>query len=457
MAFLKPYKFFLIPVILAFLFSSFYIIASPGELKSDALEYDKLADSILVGQYSLDGVPSMLREPGYSVFRAAIKIVGDEPTLILWVQALLHVATVLMIGLTIFKMAPQTGSLGTWGAALAYGLAFYPSHHLSETLTAFLLSVIGLLLISALHTPKRKHWVLLGLFSGLLLLTRFSFLLIPVICAIASTATIFKNKMGTKKEAVTGILVMFLIIAVIISPWIIRNNIQFEKIGVASRSGLILYARAWKAEKSWRSLADSYISVFLGRGLLFTLYPSNQSIFQEQWGDWWRNPEQIKLWGNSQVEIDNNRQKAATEIIFKNFNQFSKFVLWSGVDGLRLLALPNPIIEAQGSPIEGTYGPLAKEGGLSAIQIIALILVHLVQLFWFIAIVASTVIGFRKYGWKFVPNVILIGFLLPHLVIDGTARFGVPIQPWLLSGIFITILYPLYSHYFLKLGALRQS
>ncbi len=454
---IQKYKSFLLPVFLCWVIASFYVVMNPGAIGGDASEYDRLSDSILVGQYSIDGIPSMIREPGYPIFRAGLKLIHFSGSSILWIQTILYALTVFFIGLTCFKIDNKIGTWGVWGAALSYGLAFYPSHHLSETLTAFLLSLVGLLIIIAIDNPRLRYWIYLGIAIGATLLTRYAFLFVPIFSTIALIIFAIKNKTVNRKKVAINIVLMFLVILLIISPWIIRNYNKFGEANIAGRSGSILYAKAWKIEKPWRSLFDSYVSVFLGRGILFTIYPTNQSIFQEQWGDWWSKPDRRLLWGKTEEEMNKNRRKAAIAIIFKNFNQFSKFVVWSGVDGLRSIALPNPIFEAEGSPIEGTYGPLAKAEGLSLIQILALAFVHIVQLFWFVFIILSTYLGFKKYSYRFIPGILFFSFILPHTLIDGTARFGVPIQPWLLAGIFITILYPSYLSYRERFEALRQS
>jgi hypothetical protein len=202
----------------------------------------------------------------------------------------------------------------------------------------------------------------------------------------------------------------------------------------------MMYARAWKADKSWQSLGESYLSTLMGRGILFHFYPTNQSIWLDQWGDWWRDEESIKkFWGNDLVQIDSNRKKTAQEIMTKDFNTFAKLLVWTGVDELRLLQLPNPLPQALGSPIEGTYGPAAKMNNLSLIKLSVLGIAHLIQLLWFIAIVISTYLGFKKYGSKFIPGVFLVSILIPHAIADNIARYGAPLQPWLLSGIFIII------------------
>ncbi len=154
MQLLKNHRKFLVPAFLAFLLASFYIVANPGQIKSDAKEYDDLANSILQGKFEIGGIPSMEREPGYPLFRATLKYVNSSPSFILWVQAILYFLTILAIGMTMSKIDEERGHFAAWGAALAYGLAFYPSVHLSETLVAFLLSIISFFFVSGIDNPK---------------------------------------------------------------------------------------------------------------------------------------------------------------------------------------------------------------------------------------------------------------------------------------------------------------
>lgn len=438
-------KWVIIPIVISFLISLFYVIVIPGEIKRDAAEYDELANSILVGEYSLYGKTSMEREPGYPLFRALLKTITFNSSFILFVQLILFCVSIYLVGLISQRIDSKTGLWGLWGASLSYSLAFYPSAHISETFVAFLLSLFGLVLIKSIDEPKTRNWVYLSIISGVIILTRYPYVLIPVSFLIVMTISSYKKNVD-RKIIIKNILISVTILSIISGSWLYRNYTKFNEIGFAGRSGAGFYARAWKADKSWRSVADSYVSVFLGRGILYSVYPTNQSIWLDQWGDWWRNEETIKkMWGEGKAEIDKKRKEAAKEIILKDFNNFSKFIAWSGIDLLRLLQLQNPIPQAHGSPFEGTYGELAKENRINYIQIAGLSIVHLVQLLWFISIFVSMYIGFKKYSYRFLPGVFLISILLVHSVADNIARYGAPLQPFLLSAIFMTIVYPLYE------------
>lgn len=438
-------KWVLIPIVISFLISLFYIIVVPGKIKSDAAEYDGLANSILQGEYSLDGKPSMEREPGYPLFRAAAKIVSSNSNFILFFQLILFCLSIYLIGLISQKIDSRIGIWGLWGASLSYALAFYPSAHISETFVTFLLALFGYILITSIENPVTKNWVYLSVISGFIVLTRYPYILIPVSFLIVMTISSYKKNIS-KNIIIKNILISVSILSIVTGTWLYRNYSIFNEIGFAGRFGAGFYARAWKADKTWRSIGDSYLSTILGRGILYKIYPSNQSIWLDQWGDWWRDEKTINdMWGEGKAEIDKKRKEAAKKIIFKDLNNFSKFIVWSGIDTLRLLQLQNPIPSAYGSPFEGTYGELAKEKKINGLQLTGLAVVHFLQLLWIIAIVVSTYIGFKKYNYKFIPGIFLISILLIHSVADNIARYGAPLQPFLLSAIFMTLIYPLYE------------
>lgn len=431
-------KWILLSVTISVLMSSYYVFFFPGNIKGDAIEYDSLSSSILQGTYSIDGQPTMIREPGYPVFRALIKTVSDNPTYILFIQLILYVLSVYSVSLFSFELDPEHGKWGSLGASLAYGLAFYTSAHISEILIGFLLSLIGLIIIKGLRNPTTKYWVYCSVLSSFLILTRYPYILVPLIFLIIFTKSSYNQNIDAR-SIIKNIIISVLIILSLISPWIIRNYSLFKEINIAGRSGAGLYARALKADASWSSLRDSYASALLGRAVLFYAYPTNQSIWLEQWGDWWRNPKVRETWGNTESERDKQRRVKALEIIFKDFNTTSKFVLWSGVDIIRFLQLPNPLPQAYGASFEGTYGPLAKDKTITNIQLIELSLVHIIQMLWFILICISTYLGFKKYTFRFLPGIFLLSLLIVHSVADNVTRYGAPLEPWILSGIFLTI------------------
>lgn len=437
-----------IPILIATFFSLFYIFTTTSKIKNDAYEYDALSNSILQGEYSINGSPSMVREPGYPLFRAILKYSYNHLTFILFVQLLLFLSTIYIVGIITEKIAPETGKWGLFGASLSYSLAFYTSVHLSEIFISFLVALLALVLSANFNKkPQIKDWVYLSIISSAILLTRYPYLFI-VVSGIIILA-IYSHKNGMQKKAiVVQILLSISIIIAFVSPWIIRNNNKFNEASISGRVGGVLYARAWKADKDWRNFFDSIASATLGRGVLFTIYPNNKSIWLDQWEDWWRNPKIVKeMWGDDPIIMDRNRKKAALKIIFQDFDNISKFSAWTFVDTIRLLQLPNPIPEAQGSPFEGTYGPLAKEGKLSRLQFLSLLLVHIIQLIWIVFIFISTYLGFKKYRFNFIPGILFISVLLAYSIADNIPRYGAPLQPWLLSAIFITIIFPIYEKY----------
>ena len=311
---MKKHLIFLAPVFLAFLVASFYVIKIPSSITSDALEYDKLSDSILIGEYSIDGKPSMEREPGYPFLRADLKKISTNPEFIRWFQVLLYILSVLFVGIASKKIEPKIGVWGVWGAGLSYGLAFYPSTHLAETLVAFLLASIGLFVSMSFEKISFKNWLTISVLSGFLLLTRYTYILIPVACFFVLYFFSIKQNIDNKK-ILFNLIFSLMIVFSIVFPWILRNYKVFQEFNVAGRSGAILYARSVQANSPWRSLPDSLLSTVLGRGILFTVYPNNQSIWLEQWGDWWRDNETIKkMWSDDLAIRDDQRKEKAFDI-----------------------------------------------------------------------------------------------------------------------------------------------
>lgn len=433
-----------LPILISVILSSSYLFFVPNNIKGDAIEYDGLANSILKGEYSLDGIKSMEREPGYPLYRAIIKSFTQNLFVILIIQVILFCGTIYIVGLVCKEIDPERWLWGYFGASLSYGLAFYASTHISEILTGFLLSLVGLFLIRGIKEPKTKYWFYVSFFCSLLILTRYPYALILPVSLFMLAKTGLKHKIN-KKVILRNSLIYFFVATIIISPWLMRNYNAFGEVNIAGRSGAGLYARAWKAEKSWRSLGDSYVSAIVGRAILFKFYKSNESIWLEQWGDWWRNPEIAKLRGETPTERDKKNKQLAKEIIFNNFDNFSKFVVWTGVDTLRFLQLPNPAPQAFGSPFEGTYGELGKTNQISNLQLLALGLVHFIQIIWFTLISLSIYLGFKKYKMNFLPGIFFASLFVVHAIADNTARYSTPLEPWLLSAIFMIIFYPLYT------------
>lgn len=370
----------------------------------------------------------MLREPGYPFFRALIKTISQEPLLILILQAVLFAVSVLLIGNSFGKLEGNLGTVSAWAAALCYGAAFYAARNLFEILALFQLSIIVYLFMRWMD--DLRHWyqpIVLGLFCGALLLTRFSFVLLPLALSVA--LTVRRWQLDRKIISALGAGALCLVTtSVILFPWMLRNYQEFGVFNIASRSGTVLYARGLKAEESWGRYSASLGSIVLGRALLAEVVPNANPIYRDYWVKTWAYFDKLGASGLTFEKVDVIMGQDGRSMIFKNPENLARYLAWSGLDLMRLLAWPSP--SSLGSDIEYTFAPQAVErGGLTIAQNIYLVALHVLQLVWWVLLTWSIIFGFRKYGWRYMPGIIILAYVLPHAFTDNIVRYSIPILP----------------------------
>lgn len=427
-----------LPILFALCLALGFVLMTPGKIEKDAGEYEAIAQSITHGQFALDGRATMLREPGYPLFRAFFDLLHVSPFVILVVQAVLFAATVGIVGAIGRRIEPRVGSLGAWAAACSYGLAVYSSRHLLEILTAFLCAMVAWVFCRALEDPKVWVWRIgTAVASGLLLLTRMSFLFLPFALIGALFVRDFQQKIGTKKM-IRNAIVTFVVFFAMLMPWVIRNGLTFGAWTITQRTGITLYARALKAEMPWERLGASYVSVLLGQSLLMNVAPTANPVLIQHWKDVWQEFEAKQSQGRSDLEVDSALKQEAVAMIMSRPEVTARFVLWSGVDLLRFMAFPSP-----GTPefsIEGMFIPVAVAHQLTAKHLTILVAADLIQFVWFALIAASIILGFRRYGLRFVPGLIMIPVVVAHGPTDDIIRYGAPLHPWFLLSIAILLI-----------------
>jgi 4-amino-4-deoxy-L-arabinose transferase-like glycosyltransferase len=415
-----------LPMLVGFILAGSFVFVQPGLIVKDAGEYDALSRSILQGEYAIDGEASMLREPGYPVFRAAIYLITDNPSVILWMQVLLFVAIVWLVWDSLRRFEPRLAMLGAWSAALSYGLAVYASRHLLEIFAAFLVSLIVWFAVRAM--TSEKFWgdlIGFSLASGVLVLTRVPLALVPV--ALGMMLAWHWKKKGLIEVVKRG-SVFVAILALLVSPWIIRNGKTFDVWSITGRTGIQVAARAYKANESWGRLQDSLISVLIGRSLNRLQYPESRPIILEQWKWVW---DRFAAWGIDRNEIDADKalRQEAFGILLSDIPHFLRGGLWSIVDAGRLLALPSPMAPEFG--IEGMFWPKVEAGRIGVLDRWVLVFAHLLQAAWWLGMIVGLYIGFERFGKRFFPGFIVIAVVIAHIPADNIVRYAAPVQPWL--------------------------
>jgi 4-amino-4-deoxy-L-arabinose transferase-like glycosyltransferase len=416
-----------LPMLVGFILAGSFVFLQPGLIVKDAGEYDALSRSILQGEYAIDGEASMLREPGYPVFRAVIYLITNNPSVILWAQVLLFVAIIWLVWDSLRRLDPSLAVLGAWSAALSYGLAVYASRHLLEIFAAFLVSLIVWFAVRAMNSEKLWGDLIgFSLASGVLVLTRVPLALVPI--ALGMMLAWHWKKKGFIEVVKRG-SVFAVILVVLVSPWVIRNGKTFGVWSITGRTGIQVAARAYKANESCGRLQDSLGSVVIGRSLNTLTYPTSKPIILEQWKWVW---DRFAAWGIDRNEIDADKalRKEAFGILLSDIPHFLRGGLWSFVDMGRLLALPSPLSPEFG--IEGMFWPKVEAGTIGVVDRWILTIAHFVQIIWWIGMLAGLYFGFQRFGVRFFPGLVAVSVVIAHIPADNIVRYAAPMQPWLL-------------------------
>lgn len=234
----------------------------PGALRSDPDGYRLLAENLVEhGQFGFDGVPTAYRPPLYPLLLTCCVVLGPAARVAI---GCLHVALGVATVALSYRLARRLG-LGDWALAAAALVAVDPillaqsSQVMTETPATFLVAVALLLLIRAAEHPHRGLHVLVGATLGCVILCRANLIVwVPLAAAWAAWPT---GRWLTKLQtlALTG-----LGFAVVLTPWVVRNQLRFGQPVAATTHGgytLLLANNPWYYEHlrqhGWRTVWDA--------------------------------------------------------------------------------------------------------------------------------------------------------------------------------------------------------
>lgn len=206
-------------------------IARHPRFAGDALIYGELAHNMLAHHvYGLmEGVlrPTLIRLPGYPLFLAVcFRLFGDANYLaVLWVQAVLDLATCGLIALTVRRVVGERAGLWTlWLAALCPFTANYTDVVLAECCSLFCVAV-AFFAMERWVCHRRLRWAVL---IGLALV--WAVLLRPDEGLLAAAVVPMMLWVGLREEGHRGLVrwiapaaVASLIVALPLAVWAVRN------------------------------------------------------------------------------------------------------------------------------------------------------------------------------------------------------------------------------------------
>lgn len=233
------------------------------ELSGDALDYDRLAHSLIDGRGYINprGELSSLRPPLYPAFVAAgYALTGGTVQAVRFLQATLDLGTVALtylIGRQLFGRGP--GLLAALLISVNLGTVAATGRLLSETLFTFLLMATVAVTVRwlwAMREGRVQGVVALGLGTGVLLgaatLTRGIFLLytVPVVALVAwsrwghgPASDRVPSAPALRKATWGKILVVPVTFVLVLTPWTLRNyRVHGAFVPVTTQIGTMLYA-----------------------------------------------------------------------------------------------------------------------------------------------------------------------------------------------------------------------
>lgn len=207
------------------------VMRGPVAIELDANEYWRLSTIVMQGDLLLSSAPIAYRTPAYPWFIAAVRSVAGQYSLlaISFIQAAMLVASFVIAGVLAKRIThlPRSLPITLLVSLAAISSATFASALLSESLFVFLLMVNLLAMQHFRERPRLATSSWAGLTYALAMLTRPIVLLlwIPHLCVLIWPGP----TMAKWKSRWTPVWIVPLLMALVVGPWIARNQIQFGK------------------------------------------------------------------------------------------------------------------------------------------------------------------------------------------------------------------------------------
>jgi 4-amino-4-deoxy-L-arabinose transferase-like glycosyltransferase len=404
-------------VVVALLLRLAVVAADSGYRPSnDAFEYDYYGRSIAAGEgyarsgYLLQGGPAAIRGPGYPYLIGAVYAASDNSRdAARVVNALLGALSVLLVYLIAKRIwGRRTGLLAAAFTAVFPPLVLLSRDLVSESLFIPLELGAVLCVLEFRRSGRAWRWALAaGFLCGLAVLTRNTGAILIVPIAIG----LWGGRHRPPRSSLAAPAVAVLSALLVVTPWLIRDAIEFGRFVPVTTSGGIALSGTYNEASN----ADS-----ASHGA-------------------WRNPQIVPEFthlfvepGRDEADVDQILRREALGFAWAHPGYVAETSFWNV---LRLFELSGgSVVEQRGHPVEdrgiGSTTPLAERIGLGVAVPLALL--------GAILLLRSWSAGRRRGGTPRLPTGPAFLWLVPTAMlavaipIAGVPRYRLPADPFLM-------------------------
>jgi 4-amino-4-deoxy-L-arabinose transferase-like glycosyltransferase len=238
-------------------------------LGGDGPEYDRYARNLVRhGAYS-DALaspydPSVFRTPGYPLFLAGLRLVGDGSLLVVRCAQFLLVGAIAWL---VFLLGRTVADETVGRVAALLSIVYLPflwlaRMHLTEVLATTLATAVVVLLVRGARRvpgPRPGYYALVGVATGVLALVRPAFALVAV--PIALGLIVWPGAGVPRRTGLVRAAVVVVAVLVPLAPWTARNHSvadRFIPLGANGGAPLFISAHQWKGSLSLKFTARDW-------------------------------------------------------------------------------------------------------------------------------------------------------------------------------------------------------
>jgi len=217
-----------------------FIFPIDFRLQKDALEYLTVAVNLVdFNIFGVDpNVPYAKFPPGYPLLVSAIfDVFGKKLIAVRLIQVLFSLSSIWMvyqIGRQISK--PKISLFSSFLFALYPPFVFNVIFYLTETLFILVVLIFWYFYIQWIKKRTIRTAILAGSSFAIALLVKETLIAFPLILPL-----LLVGKKGDNKKTISQIIIFAMTTLFFVSPWLIRNYIQFDNLFFTSRTSAIKY------------------------------------------------------------------------------------------------------------------------------------------------------------------------------------------------------------------------